>query len=159
MRSWLKSSKMDLKLITRGYLGSYLKSHSRPGLIGTLPYKCSVGCVNIQEQSRDSRRSARIHNENAYECNLNCSSECMQRTWSKSSSVWEKSTQTFVPASSQPPKKNTLPSPAQEFLQEGGGANGILWTELDTVSPSFFYPHIFCPVMKLAGDEVFLRHI
>ena len=38
MRSWLKSSKMDLTLITRVYLGSYLKSHSRPGLIGTLPY-------------------------------------------------------------------------------------------------------------------------
>ena len=39
MRSWLKSSKMDLTLITRVYLGSYLKSHSRPGLIGTLPYR------------------------------------------------------------------------------------------------------------------------
>ena len=38
MRSWLKISKMDLTLITRVYLGSYLKSHSRPGLIGTLPY-------------------------------------------------------------------------------------------------------------------------
>ena len=39
MRSWLKSSKIDLKLITRGYLGSYSKSHSRPCLIGTLAYK------------------------------------------------------------------------------------------------------------------------